>query len=287
MNVTILLVVLAAAFIHAWWNLVVKKSGGGVMFIWLVYVVSIIVYIPMVIWQLASGRVEYSWSLLLFSLASGIVHLAYFTTLQRGYQKADLSVVYPLARGSGPVLSSALGLVLLNEAYCWMTAAGLACIVIGILIITRFKINFFRDRNLKAGVVYGLTTGFFIAAYTIVDAIAVKQYSISPVIITLATNVIGIIGLLPIILKRSAEVQAAWRKQRSSILIVATVSPFAYILILWALQHAPLTAVAPARESSILFGTFLGASVLNEEEGKRRMLASVFILAGIIFLVLS
>lgn len=287
MSASIILLVLTAAFIHAWWNLLVKKAGGGLMYIWFVYLVSLIIYLPVAVWQTVWGGIQYSLPLLLFSLTSGMVHLAYIIVLQKGYQQADLSVVYPVARGSGPLLSSAFALLLLGEHYSWLTTAGLLFITTGVLIITRFSFRFWGDSKLKTGVLYGLATGLLIAAYTLIDAIAVKWHGISPVIITLATNLIGLLGLAPLIAKRQEEVKRAWLMHRRSVATVAAVSPLAYIFVLIALKFAPLTAVAPARESSILFGTFLGASALNEEEGKRRMIASAFILAGISCLALG
>jgi len=133
---------------------------------------------------------------------------------------------------------------------------------------------------------YGLT-GLFIALYTFNDAVAVKKYAIAPLILTLGTNLFSAILLLPFVLPQKAELKREIKEHKWPIMAIALLSPAAYILVLEALKYAPLTVVAPARETSILLGVFMGAKVFNEQDGRRRLMASVLILSGTIALSLS
>ncbi|MEO6357507.1 MAG: EamA family transporter, partial [Ferruginibacter sp.] len=105
MSLYVLFLVLTAAILHASWNLLAKKAKGNTPFIWLQYVAANILYLPFLFFQTNHADTIFSQPLLWFSLSSAVLHLGYFTVLQKGYRNADLSVVYPLARGSAPLLS--------------------------------------------------------------------------------------------------------------------------------------------------------------------------------------
>ena len=115
MSLYVLVLVLTAAVLHASWNLLAKKTKGKTPFIWLQYIASNILYLPFLFFQTNGGYTIYSQPLLWFSLSSAVLHLGYFIVLQKGYRSADLSVVYPLARGSAPLISSIAAIVFLNE----------------------------------------------------------------------------------------------------------------------------------------------------------------------------
>jgi drug/metabolite transporter (DMT)-like permease len=287
MSLYVLLLVLTAAVIHASWNLLAKKTKGKTPFIWLQYIASNILYLPFLIFQINKGNIVYSQPLFYFSLSSAVLHLGYFIVLQKGYRSADLSVVYPLARGSGPLFSSIAAILFLHEPLKLSSTLGLFLIITGVLIIT--GLSFKREDNGKimTGVTYGVLTGILIALYTFNDTLAVKTYKVSPLVLTLATNLFGAVLLSPFVLLQKVELKREIKMHKWIIIAIAILSPAAYILVLEALQYAPLTVVAPAREISILLGVFMGSRVFNEEDGKRRLIASVLILAGIIALSLS
>ncbi|WP_153798456.1 DMT family transporter [Foetidibacter luteolus] len=279
-----LLLVLTAAFLHASWNLLSKKAKGKTPFIWLIYVAGNIVYLPFLFFQ---THIVYSLPLLLFSFNSAVLHLGYYIVLQKGYRSADLSVVYPLARGSAPLFSSVTAVFFLHEQIRISVTIGLFLIITGVLLIT--GVSFKRENNLKKmpGITYGLLTGLFIALYTINDTVGVKSYAVSPFILTLATNLFGTLLLTPFVISEKKELKREIKQHKWIIISIAILSPAAYILVLEALRYAPLTVVAPARETSILLGVFMGTKVLNEADGKRRLVASLLILGGIISLSLG
>ncbi len=100
-----LVLILVAAFVHATWNLLAKRARGGVPFVWLFSALTLIIYAPLALVVALVQRVHLGPAALLFMAGSALLHIAYFLLLQRGYRTADLSLVYPLARGSGPMLS--------------------------------------------------------------------------------------------------------------------------------------------------------------------------------------
>ena len=287
MSLYVLVLVLTAAVLHASWNLLAKKTKGKTPFIWLQYIASNILYLPFLFFQTNQGYTIYLQPLLWFSLSSAVLHLGYFIVLQKGYSSADLSVVYPLARGSAPLISFIAAIVFLNEQLKLSSAIGLFLIIAGVLIIT--GISFKKENNSKimTGISFGVFTGLFIALYTFNDAVAVKTYAISPLTLTLATNLFSAILLLPFVLPKKDELKREIKMHKWIIIAIALLSPAAYIMVLEALKYAPLSVVAPARETSILLGVFMGSRVFNEEDGKRRLIASALILGGIIALSLS
>ncbi|MGE6221197.1 DMT family transporter [Nubsella zeaxanthinifaciens] len=283
----VLFLVLSAAVLHAIWNLISKKANGKAPFVWLMYIGSAVVYLPLLVYHIASNeQFEFSKPMLWFSLSSAILHIAYFLILLKGYRKADLSVVYPLARGSGPLLSSMAAIVVLRETFGYHIALGLALILAGVLVITGLSFKK-GDKKIQAGIFWGSLTGLFIALYTLNDAIAIKNYQLSPLQLTFSSNAFSIVLLIPLLIGKTEEIKNDWIEHKWSILAIAILSPAAYILVLEALKLAPLAIIAPARETSILIGVFMGSKALNETDGKRRIIASALILCGIVALSLT
>jgi drug/metabolite transporter (DMT)-like permease len=287
MSLYVLFLVLTAAILHASWNLLAKKAKGKTPFIWLQYVAANILYLPFLFFQTNHADTIFSQPLLWFSLSSAVLHLGYFTVLQKGYRNADLSVVYPLARGSAPLLSFIAAILLLHEKLQLSSVAGLLLIIAGVLIITGLSFKKENNSQIKAGIIYGIFTGLFIALYSFNDAVAVKTYAVSPLLLTLATNLFSAVLLVPFVMLQKDELKREIKVHKWIIIAIAVLSPAAYILVLEALKYAPLSVVAPARETSILLGVLMGSSVLKEGDGKRRLIASALILGGIIALSLS
>ncbi|HLK29345.1 MAG TPA: DMT family transporter [Puia sp.] len=287
MSLYVLALVLTAAVLHASWNLLAKKTKGKAPFIWLQYVVSNILYLPFLFFLTKQNNSIYSLPLLYFSVSSAVLHLGYFMVLQKGYRSADLSVVYPLARGSAPLVSFIAAILFLHEQLRLSAVIGLLLIIAGVLIITGLSFKKENNSKIMTGISYGVLTGLFIALYSFNDALAVKKYAISPLVLTLATNFCSTVFLMPFVLPQKGELKREIKEHTWSIIAIAFLSPAAYILVLEALRYAPLSVVAPARETSILLGVFMGSRVFNEEDGKRRLIASLLILGGIVALSLS
>ena len=212
MSLYILLLVFTAAILHASWNLLAKKTKGGIPFIWLQYVAGTILCIPFLFFQKGCEYILYSQPLLWFSLGSAVLHLGYFIVLQKGYRSADLSVVYPLARGSGPLFSSMAAILFLQEHLKLSSTIGLFLIIAGVFVITGLSFKKERNRTVMTGIIYGVLTGFFIGLYTINDAIAVKRYAVTPLILTLGTNLFSTVLLSPFVFTQKDEIKREIRE---------------------------------------------------------------------------
>ncbi|MEJ7929137.1 DMT family transporter [Ramlibacter sp. AN1015] len=288
-----LALVVLAGLIHASWNIAAKKAGGDARFALLTGIVLAVGWAPVGLWLAVQHVPHWGRTEVLVVLASAVLHAVYYLTLLRGYRKADLTVVYPLARGSGPLLSSACAIVLFGEHLSPAGALGIAGVVAGVFLIAggprllrRAQDPAAGDR-IRKGVAYGLATGAFIAGYTVVDAYAVKVVLISPLLLEYAVNVTRLVLMAPTAIGNGAGLAEAWRTQRKYIVFVGLVSPISYVLVLYAMQVAPLSHVAPAREVSMLFAALLGGHLLNEGDRGLRLLGAGCIAAGVMALAMA
>lgn len=115
MSLSALGLILAAAFVHATWNLLLKRAGGGIVLVWLFGAVATIIYGPSAVAIIVVQRPHIDWTEGVFIVGSGVIHIGYYLALQRGYRTGDLSLVYPLARGSGPMLATIGAITLFGE----------------------------------------------------------------------------------------------------------------------------------------------------------------------------
>lgn len=285
-----LLLVVLAAVCHATWNLAAKRSAhaGGAFLFWSTLLSSLL-FAPWALWIMLQDGFVWSWILLAAMVTSGCLHLAYSHALQTGYRKADLSVVYPIARGTGPLLSSLAAFVLLAEVPGPLRLLGLVGVVGGILIIaTDGRLDTFARPGAMAGLRWGLLTGALIAAYTLVDGAAVKLLLLSPVVLDWGANVVRTGLLAPQVLRAPQAGLAAMRGHWISAWTVALLAPFGYILVLWAMQQgAPLSVVAPMREMSMMLVALLGMVLLGEPVGRARLAGCGLMLAGVVLLARS
>src|SRR4051812_42616555 len=207
MSLTPLALVVVAAFIHATWNLLSKRAAAaGPTFVFAYNLISCAVYLPWVAWLVARGTLTWSLPILGCILLSGLIHLAYSLCLQRGYQVADLSVVYPVARGTGPMLSSIGAFLLLRETPTTQGILGLLAVVAGIgFITTQGDLSAFRKPRGLDGVRWGTATGSLIASYTVVDGYGVKILGIHPVVLDWISNFLRVLMLAPIIVSNWAR----------------------------------------------------------------------------------
>lgn len=280
MNGTALSFVLVAAFVHAGWNLAAKRvPDGGTRFVFLYYSVSAVWCFPVAVVQLVVTHEHPQWTWLLAAALTALFHVLYGVVLQRGYTVGDLSIVYPLARGSGPLLSVLAAVPLLGERPGALGLAGAALVVGGVLLIGCGGGGADRARR-RAGIIYGLLTGATIAAYTLWDDHSVNALAIPPLIYFSVGAVLQSACLAPFAVSQG-DVAKLWRLHRREALVVGIFSPVAYLLVLFAMRLAPVSLVAPAREVSIVLGGLAAWLVLGEASPGRRLTGSVVVLAGI------
>lgn len=285
MNADALLLVLAGAFLHALWNFFAKKASGGIPFIWLYGLVSLACAVPfgVLAWFQAPQTLGVSaWAAI---AASAAVHVVYCVVLQKGYQQGDFSVVYPVARGTGPLVAVLGAVLVLGETPGVPGWSGIGAIMLGILLIAGVhRLLRTTEHRLRKGVMWGVLTGVSIAAYTVIDGWAVKTMGVSPLVYYALGLAVRTALLAPVALRAPHALRDQWRRHRRYILAVGVLSPLAYTLVLFAMTRAPLSFVAPVRELSMLLGTLFGASLLQEKGLVSRMAGTAFMLLGVVML---
>jgi drug/metabolite transporter (DMT)-like permease len=279
--------VIAAAALHAAWNLISKKAAVAAgHFVFSHRLFSVLVYAPWVAYILWADGMDWSAAVVLFVALSSVLHLGYSLCLQWGYQAADLTVVYPIARGTGPLLSSLAAFVLLGEQPSSFGLLGIACVVLGILLIASGgNLKRFASAHARAGVRWGFFIGLFISAYTVADAYSVKILLVAPVLLDWL-SALGNIGLMaPRAWIRRAELMQQMRGKWVYAAAVGILSPLAYILVLYAYRlGGQVSLIAPLRESSLMIATLAGFFILNERISFVRILGCAVIVAGVVLL---
>lgn len=226
-----------------------------------------LVLVPFAIatWDVSAEAVPYA-------AASAAIHVVYFAMLAFAYSRADLSAIYPLARGSAPVLVLIGAVLVLGESPSWLQAVGVVAVGIGVMLV----------RGLGGGggraELLGLAVGVTIAAYTVVDKQGVEHAAALPYLLLLNLPACAI--YLAIVTHRRG-VAAVRAELRPLALLTGLGMMGAYALTLGALQLAQASAVAATRETSVLFATAFGALLLHERVGMSRALGAAVIVAGV------
>ena len=286
MTVLALSLILAAAFIHASWNYFLKRSGGGTAFVWLFATLSALIYAPLaaaIIWWV---KPQFEWGHYGLMAASAVLHTAYYMLLDRGYRSGDLSIVYPIARGSGPLITVLCAVLFLQEEPSALAVGGALLIGGGAFLLTGDPRKLRESGNYHA-VGFALLTGCMIAAYTLVDKIAVSVWLIPPLVQDWATNLGRVVLMAPMALKARCELAPTWQRAKKEIIAVALLCPLSYLLVLTAMVFTPVSYVAPAREVSILVAALMGTQLLAEGDVPRRLAAAAAMVVGVTCLALG
>lgn len=289
MNGTALLIVLASAFLHAGWNYLLKKSDRKIVFIWWFLLVSAIIYIPMLLYFLPGVSIPpRGWFCI---VASGLIHGVYFGCMGGAYQRGDLSLVYPLARGSGPLFIPLLAVLLLGEEIAPLGGIGILFIIGGVYCVhlRSFTGAAFLEpfRALQGGAsLWALITGLAIAFYSLVDKVGVGL--VYPPIYIYILMLITWVSITPWVLIRERDgLKSEWSRHKGAIVAVGFLSGFTYLMILFALTMSKVSYVAAVREISIVLSAYYGIALLGEKHGRQKLLGAVLITLGVIAIGLS
>jgi drug/metabolite transporter (DMT)-like permease len=281
-----LLLVLSAAVVHATWNFYLKRSGGGTVFVWWFATLSAILYAPLTLAVVWWTQPPLGWMSLTLMLGSAALHTGYYLLLDRGYRSGDLSLVYPLARGSAPLITVLCAVLLLQEHPSVLALVGALLIGGGAVALTGNPRLLRASGNLPA-VAFALLTGCMIASYTLVDKLAVSAYLVPPILQDWAANLGRVLLMTPMAMSRRSELIPTWRRARREIICIAVLCPLSYILVLTAMVFTPVSYVAPAREISILVAALMGAHLLAEGDARRRLIAAAAMVAGVVCLAVG
>ena len=285
-----LVLVLLSAVAHSSWNLLLKRSADPEIFVWCLLVSASVLLAPLGLALLWFNPVGFPG--LWFILATIGLHVFYFNLLSRGYAQGDLSLVYPVARGMGPMLVPVLAVIFLDENIKPVAVAGIAAIICGIYTISwwgnfhqvlRSPLLFLRS----AGMLYAVLTGLTIAAYSIVDKEGVGH--IQPILYMYFLALGTAVTLAPYIVfrKGAAAIKGEWRSNTVPIIVAGLLTFAAYGLVLTAFSLSRVSYVAPAREVGIVIGVLMGVYLLKEPFGGGRLLGSSFIVGGLVLIALS
>lgn len=291
-----MLLVLIAALCHATWNIAAKRvTSDGTLFVWCYATASALLWLPIGSFALARSSESLGWSLLWAPMISGVLHFGYGVTLQTGYDRADLGVVYPVARGSGPLLTMVVAVLFFGERPGWAGLLGGLIVVAGVAVVASVKSRSAKDgRNggpaharRLAGLRWGALTGAAIAAYTLFDDHSVTALGLGAVSYYSASAFWQSLTMSPVAWRRRDRVGPVLRAYWREVSVVAVLAPFAYILVLQAMKTTSVALVAPARESSIVVGSLLAWWLFKEPSPGRRLFGAVVVLAGIALIATS
>ena len=286
MSTLALTLVLVAAVLHAMWNYLLKRTGGGVGFVWLFALFSTLIYAPLALGLVIWKKPLIGFIQIAFICGSVILHTVYYLLLDKGYRVGDLSLVYPLARGSGPLIAVAAAILILGEHPSPLAIAGAVMIATGAFALTGDPRRL-RESGALHAVGFALLTGTVIAAYTLWDKVAVSSLMIPPLLQDWGTNLGRTLLMAPLAARNRGPVKNAWNRYRKEAVLAAIMGPMSYIMILSAMAFSPVSYVAPSREISILIAALMGSHFLAEGHIVRRVLASAAMVIGVIALAVG
>jgi drug/metabolite transporter (DMT)-like permease len=271
---TVTLAVLVAAVTHATWNAIAHSIKDQTLAFALIGVGGIIVAIPLII-VAAMPRPDCS----PYLLASIVIHVFYNLLLMRCYRLGEFGQVYPLARGTSPLVVTILAAVFVHEHLAWPQIGGVLVVSAGLAALVLAG-----RRPGRAAFLAAVGTGLTIAAYTTVDGVGVR----------LSASPVGYIGWLMLLESLCVPMFALVRrrdvllKQPPRILLsglaAGALSVLAYGLVLWAQTRGALAPIAALRETSVIFGAIIATLIFHEPFGRSRIAATVLVVAGILLL---
>ncbi|HUX86452.1 MAG TPA: DMT family transporter [Chloroflexota bacterium] len=288
MNVVSFGLVLISAFAHATWNYLAKSSRDPYAFTWAFTSLAGLIYLPVALMVSQSWP---SWPVIFVVSVTAVLHVFYFGLLNASYRRSDLSLVYPVARGTGLTLIPIGAALLLREHISFPGMVSIGIILGGVLIVHSRGRGWAAFRSLgkslhEPGSRLAVLTGVVIACYSLWDAHALS--TTTPLILDAGIFAGEAVLSAPYaLLSRSAAVRREIRERPVAVVGAAILSPLAYLLVLTAITLSPVAYVAPTREIGIVIGALLGWRSLKEGHGSNRLLGSGLIVVGVFSLAFS
>jgi drug/metabolite transporter (DMT)-like permease len=274
-----LALVLVAAVLHLAWNTLVKRATDPFLFLWSTMLVAGLLFLPAAIALESLDAMLGVWPLL---LATAIIHAIYFVTLTRAYRDGDLSIVYPIARGLGVGLVPFVAFFAFAETPSLSGAIGLVLVLAGIVLVGRGAP---RTGSGKRGVGWAIATGLLVAAYSTVDRTIAQE--VHPISMVVCMNLGALSLLVPVVIRRRADLVREWRVNAKTIVISSLFSLSGYVLVLFAFREAKTGYVVASREISIVLSTAVGAMWLGETVTRLRVIGAMLVVAGIAFIAFA
>lgn len=271
-SLPVTLAVLGAGFLHALWNALLKSAGGDALLDTALIVAgasaAALVMLPFVPFPVAAA-----WPYIALSC---VIHFGYYVTLAGAYRRGDLSFAYPLMRGLAPLIVTVLGVAFLHEQLGALTVAGILLISIGIVIIAWFT----AGRHSAVAARWALANASIIALYTLVDGAGARASGDALSYVCWLIFLEGLPFIAFVGFRRGLPALRYIGSRWPRGLAGGAASLAAYGIVLWAMTQAPVAVVAALREVSVLFAALIGALVLREGFGWRRLLGAASVVAG-------
>ncbi len=295
MSLLALVLVLTAALVHATWNYYLKKANATRPFWWIVYIITAVITVPALFLcdpDSLKNITPIGWLVIILSAP---IHVIYGQVLQVGYKKSDYSIVYPTARGTGPLITVLSAVLILGDRPSFWGWVGIILILGAIVLLAMPQKT---DKNtqslrIRSGIFWGALTGCFIAGYSFCDAWAVQQTTgLTPMSFYFPSIAVRALVFAPFIImhanwkEESKEILTTPRLQKA-LAVVTVGSPLAYILVLYAMTMAPLAYVAPSREVGMMIGVVLGGLLLKEKLSTTRLMGVIGMTLGVILVGLE
>ncbi len=280
--------VLLSAVLHATWNFVARQNAGDLTVFWWSLWISGLVLLPFVAGVAVSRGTAGFLSMLadggLYVVATGIIHSFYFLLLARAYQHGEISLVYPIARGSGIGLTGFLGWLLLDESLTPFGVSGIALICIGILSMGVSIVG--RARDARRGFVSALGVGATIVSYSLVDKVGVSI--VHPVVYIFGMFMLSAALVTPLVAVRDRG--RLWRKLAETwraATLIGVGSTAAYLMILFAMTVGQVGYIVALREFAVVLGAVLGFVFLKERVTLMKVCAVLLIVTGLVCIKLG
>jgi drug/metabolite transporter (DMT)-like permease len=271
MPTSALALALGAAFLHAFWNLLLARAPDVEAATSVALVAGVVAFAPVA--ALAWDAESEVWP---FLAVTSLLQLTYFILLAAAYTRAELSFVYPVARGSAPVLVLVAGAVVLGESASALQVGGILLVAGGVLLVRGVG-----GQARTSDLVLALTIAACIASYTLLDRRGI-QYA-SPIVYQELSMIPAMLGFLALTLRRRGA--RAVRAAVGPPAIAAGLATFgAYILVLAALSRASAASVAAVRETSVVIANTLAAPLLHERVGVARLAGAMLVVVGVALL---
>jgi drug/metabolite transporter (DMT)-like permease len=302
-----IVLVLVAAVLHAAWNVLLKTSGDTLWTAVRLQAIGTAILLPIgILAWFWNGRPAVSGEAFGLAIVSGVVEAIYFVCLSAAYRRGALSLVYPLARGSAPLLAVAVGILVLGERLVPLALVGVGCLLVGILLVARPWQAFQRAGAAQRGAIgFALATGASIAAYSAIDRLGVRATEpwlygsilavAATIFLAVAVTVgrrVGFLAPAPVADPTAAPTaNGPLRPGPVRDAVAGVLALAAYLLVLVAYSIAPLAAVAPLRESGIVLAAAWGSLRMGEAAGRReagsRIAAAGLVVVGAMLLAVA
>ncbi len=273
----VFLIVLLSAALNAGWNSAIKIGGDRITAMAITTLIGSALSLLVLPWVAWPG--PESWLLLGASIT---IHTAYHFALPLAYNHGDLGQVYPIARGSAPVMVMAGGALFANEWPGAGALVGVLCLCAGVLSLALLKAQTGTGSHSRKAVGYALLTGALIAAYTVVDALGARQSGTAIGFAVLITLGDGIATALIVLGWKGRRAFVVERRALWLCAAAGTMQMGAYWTAVWALARAPMGQVSALRETSVLLVALVSAWLLKERVGPGRIVAAGLVFAGIV-----